>query len=371
MKAVSVHPSARQVKLIDVEEPVLAGPRNVKVQIRDVGVCGTDREICRFDYGTPPDGSPYLVIGHEAFGRVVEVGDAATGVRVGDYVVPMVRRPCWHDTCTACRSERQDFCYTGDFVERGIKEAHGFMTEYVVDEDAFFVPVPAALRDVAVLVEPLTIAQKALAQVGRVQARLPWACPTRRGSGGHTCHRAVVLGAGPVGLLGALALVNAGFETWVYSRSAPQNPRAALVESFGARYVPAETTTPDELAKEVGNIDLVYEAVGASRVAFDVLLNLGTNGVFIFTGVPGRKAPVEVDTDLLMRRLVLENQVVFGTVNAGRETFEDAIRDLESYMARWPDSVRALISGRYPVEDYESLLLGGARGVKDVIAFAR
>ena len=105
----------------------------------------------------------------------------------------------------------------------------------------------------------------------------------------------------------------------------------------------------------------------ASSVSFEVLKVLGTNGIFVFTGVPGRKAPIEVDTDLIMRDLVLKNQVVFGTVNAGRDTFEAAIRDLGVFMERWPDAVRSLITGRDPIEGYRDLLVGAPRGIKEVI----
>src|SRR5262249_43592089 len=115
---------------------------------------------------------------------------------------------------------------------------------------------------------------------------------------------------------------------------------------------------------------LVYEAVGASHVAFEMMAALGTNGVFVFTGVPGRKAPSEVDTDLLMRNLVLKNQVAFGTVNAGRDAFEAAIRDLGSFVSRWPRSVAGLITGRFSPGDYEGLLIGKAQGIKNVIAFS-
>jgi threonine dehydrogenase-like Zn-dependent dehydrogenase len=330
----------------------------------EVGVCGTDREIASFQYGTPPPGSPHLVIGHESLAEVVEVGPEVTRVKWGDLVVPMVRRPCPHDWCVACRESRQDFCYSGDFTERGIKEAHGFMTEYVVDDERWMNVVPPALRDVGVLVEPLTIAEKALAQLWDIQERLPWACPDRKE---RACHRAVVLGAGPVGILGAMALVAAGFETTVYSRTPTPNPRATLLESIGARYVSSEEASVEELARRVGNIDVVYEAVGASRLAFDVIKVLGTNGVFIFTGVPGRKAPVEVDTDLVMRNLVLKNQVVLGTVNAGRETFEAAIRDLGVFDARWPRALRGLITARFPLARFQEPMAGRAEAIKDVL----
>ncbi|HMP78286.1 MAG TPA: alcohol dehydrogenase catalytic domain-containing protein, partial [Pirellulaceae bacterium] len=132
MKAIAVFPHDRQVKLVEVHPPWVMGPNSVKLQVLEIGICGTDREICRFHYGTPPSGQQHLLIGHEMLGRVVAVGAGVSRVLPGDLVIPMVRRPCPHDWCVACRSGRQDFCYSGDFTERGIKDQHGFMTEWVV-----------------------------------------------------------------------------------------------------------------------------------------------------------------------------------------------------------------------------------------------
>jgi threonine dehydrogenase-like Zn-dependent dehydrogenase len=367
MKAIAVTPATKQVGLIDLTEPEIGSPTDVKLRMIEAGVCGTDKEICAFEYGTPPFHAHQLVIGHESLGEVVEVGANVTRVKVGDLVVPMVRRPCPHDDCPACRSGRQDFCFTGDFKERGIKEMHGFMAQYVVDDEIYMNPVPQELRDVAVLVEPLTIAEKALIQVWEVQQRLPWSCPSQPGKAQTHCHRAVVLGAGPVGLLGAMALVNHDFETYVYAREPVPNPKADVLKLIGAKYLSAETHSLQDLANEVGNVDLVYEATGASRLAFDMIEQLGTNGIFIFTGVPGRKAPVEVDTDLMMRNLVLKNQVVFGTVNAGRDAFEASIRDVGIFSQRWPEAVKSIISGRFPMEAHRDLLIGKSRGIKNVI----
>lgn len=368
MKAIAVIPGKKQVALADHAEPKIASPTQAKLRMLDIGVCGTDREICAFEYGTPPEGDDHLVIGHESLGEVVEAGSGAKRLQVGDLVVTMVRRPCPHDHCLACRADRQDFCYTGDFVERGIKEAHGFMTEFVVDDERYMHAVPRGLRDVAVLVEPLTIAEKALQQVWQVQQRLPWACPITPGKAAGHCHRAVVLGAGPVGLLGAMALVAAGFDTYVYSRDPEDSLKANIVKTIGTTFIAAEQYTPQLLGERLGNIDVVYEAAGASRASFELLKFLGTNGVFIFTGVPGRKAPIEVDTDLIMRNLVLKNQVVYGTVNAGPQAFESAIRDLGEFMTRWPAAVRSLITGRFPMDAYRDLLLGKPSGIKNVIA---
>lgn len=369
MKAIAVFPEKREVKLIDHPAPIIRKPTEVRLRMLDVGVCGTDKEIASFQYGSPPENSEYLVIGHESLAEVVEIGKGVTHLKVGDLVVSMVRRPCEHKDCLACRSGRQDFCYTGDFKERGIKDVHGFMTEFVVDDENFMIPVPRELRDIGVLIEPLTIAVKALAQLLQIQARLPWTSPIVPGKKSEFCHRAVVLGAGPVGILGAMVLVNAGFETFVYSRGSETGTKGLLTKSFGATFISTESHSAKSLFDHIGSIDVVYEAVGVSKLAFEVLEMLGTNGVFIFTGIPGRKPPIEIDTDLMMRNLVLKNQAVYGTVNAGKTAHEEAVRNLKVFVSKWPAAVRSLITGRYPIERFADLLLGKPGGIKNVITF--
>jgi threonine dehydrogenase-like Zn-dependent dehydrogenase len=370
MQAIAVRPAERRLELrSDFPRPRLQQPGDVLVRVLEVGVCGTDREICAFDYGVPPDGQDLLVIGHECLGEVVEVGSAVTRVRPGDLVVPTVRRPCHVPSCAACRQDQQDFCYTGEFQERGIKQQHGFMTELFVESERYLNVLPRALREVGVLVEPLTIAEKALLQVRSLQERLPWACPVTPGArSGHGCHKAVVLGAGPVGLLGAMALQLDCFETFVYSRGGDERRRQ--VEAIGATFLTAEDLPPHQLHEVVGQIDLIYEAMGASQASFLAMQSLGTNGVFVFTGVPGRKGPVAIDTDALMRNLVLKNQIVLGTVNAGTQAFAAAVEDLSRLQQRWPAALAGLISGRWPLQRYGELLQGPARGIKNVIALA-
>jgi threonine dehydrogenase-like Zn-dependent dehydrogenase len=370
MRAISVFPSERAVRITEEPAPRLTSGTQARLRVLEVGVCGTDREICAFEYGTPPAGADHLVIGHESLMEVAEVGARAVRVKPGDLVIPMVRRPCPHAHCTACRAGRQDFCFTGDFRERGIKEAHGFMTEEIVEDEQYLNVVPRALRDFGVLVEPLTIAEKALIQLWDVQERLPWGCPHEPGHGRGHCRRALVLGAGPVGLLGAMALRAHGFETIVYARELAPNAKAEIAETIGATYVSSQELAPGEIARRFGGIDVVYEAAGASKLAFDTMQAMGANSVFVFTGVPGRKAPISIDTDRWMRDLVLKNQVVFGTVNAGRDAFEAAIADVARFRELWPDAVAGLITGRHPIEAHRDLLLGKATGIKNVIQLA-
>jgi len=365
MRAVGVIPGKREVALLRHPAPRIGAPTELKIRTLEVGICGTDREICTFAYGSPPTDCEYLVLGHEALGEVVEVGPRVTAFKPGDLVVPTVRRPCPHAHCVSCRDARQDFCFTGDFTERGIKMVHGYLTEFFVEDQAHLNAVPPGLKDVAVLVEPLTVAEKALAQLWQVQSRLNWGAGNGESPGaGKT---AVVLGAGPVGILGTMALLVRGFRTWVYSRSAEPNPKAELVNSIGAKYVSSETVPLGEFARLTGPIDVVYEAVGVAKITFDVMKILGLNGAFIFTGIPPERPAIPVEADTLMRRIVLMNQAIIGTVNADRRAFEDAIRDLDLFKQRWPDSLRRVISGRHPLENYRELLLGKPAGIKQVI----
>ncbi len=370
MKAVAVFPGSRDVKVIEREDPRISQPDQVMLRMLDIGICGTDKEICTFEYGTPPPGDDYLIIGHESLAEVVAAGSAVDRFQVGDLVVPSVRRPCRHPGCLACRAGHQDYCYTGDFRERGIKEAHGYMAEYIVDHERHLNLVPPDLREIAVLTEPLTIAEKALGQISwMMQQRPPWLDPQtpaqERGRG----LSALVLGIGPVGLLGAMALVSAGFATYVYSREVPPHPRIDLVAAIGGTYVSTQAATFADLAERVGNIDLIYEAVGHSHFALEALRVLGTNGIFVLTGVPGLQAFIEADPARLMRDMVLKNQILIGTVNAGPDAFASALRDLGLFRQRWPAVVRTLIAGRYPPEQAPELILGRPAGIKSVITF--
>lgn len=367
MKAVAVFPTAREVKIIDQEEPHIMRPTEVKLRMLEVGICGTDKEICSFAYGMPPHSADYLIIGHETLGEVIEVGSAVDGPTIGDLVVTMVRRPCSHPECRACRSGHQDFCSTGDFTERGIKEEHGFLAEYVVDDARYMHVVPPQLRDIAVLVEPLTIAAKALIQTRAIVQRLPWFDPQQPPDPRDLMYHALVLGAGAVGLLGAMALQNFGFKTYVYDRAPAPNPKSQLVESFGATYISQERAK--DFAHLAGNVALVYEATGASELAVRAMQVLAPNSIFIYTGVPALSGPTSVDISTIMRNMVLKNQIILGTVNAGSDEYDAAIRALDAMNRRWPAALHALITGRYPLDAYHDLLLGTSGGIKNVFSF--
>jgi threonine dehydrogenase-like Zn-dependent dehydrogenase len=356
----AVFPSQRELRVVDVPAPAATGDHDVLVRVTEVGICGTDREICDFHYGSPPAGSDRLVLGHEALGSVLDVGPAVRRLKRGDLVAFTVRRPCPDPDCLACRAGRQDFCTTGHFQERGIKDVDGFMAELVVEDERYLVPVPRALADVAVLVEPLSIAAKASMELEAILRRYPWE-PAKL--------TALVLGGGPIGLLAAMMLVSRDVDTVVYSLEPADGDRARLARSFGADYFSGRDVAISDLRALVGPRDVVFEAVGVAKVAFDAMGVLAPNGVFIFSGVPRPRGPVELDLDGIMRRIVLENQVLFGTVNASRCAFESSVRHLEQFMTLFPEAVRGLITGRARLEEAPALLRRGG-GIKQVVSLA-
>jgi glucose 1-dehydrogenase len=357
MQALAVLPDDRKLELIDVPKPDLQAPTEVLLRVREVGLCGTDREISSFEYGVPPEGSHYLVLGHESLAEVIELGSGVRALKPGDLVVALVRRPCPRAECLPCRADRSDFCHTGDYTERGIKHAHGFLTEYAVDDERFLVRIPKPLADVAVLIEPLTVIAKGISQAHAIFERLPYEGGPRR---------ALILGAGPIGLLGAMACVADGLETVVYSKGPESSERADLVRSFGASFISADTQPLESLGGRAGEFKLILEAVGVASVMMAAPRVLQANGVAILTGVPAEEATVQVDAGRLLRDLVLKNQVIFGTVNAARKDFVSAIEQLERFMTLFPQSVRRLITERVPLTQAAETLLH-AGGIKSVV----
>ncbi len=367
MKATAVFPKERQLRLIDHPEPRIVGPTQVMLRVLDVGLCGTDREIAAFQYGTPPEDSPYLVMGHEALAEVVQIGMSVRRLSQGDLVVPTVRRPCRSADCRACSMGRPDFCLTGKYTQRGIRGAHGYLAEQIVDEMRYLHQVPRELREVAVLTQPLSVAEQAIAQLEDVQRRLPWTHMPPE-SGGLTWEsQAVVLGAGPVGVLGALALRARGWRVSLFSREA-RGEKSRLIESFGIGYATEKDETFADLAHRLGNVDVIFEATGASPIAYEAMQSLGANGVFIFTGIPGRKSPVPRGLARLMQDMVMRNQVLFGTVNPGGDAYRAAIQDLAQFSRRWPQVLPKLVTARRPFDESPDLLRSPARGIKEVVA---
>ncbi len=330
MKAIAVTPrQPGSVRLVDAEKPSLEsipGGRGVLVEVLHAGACGTDREINNGEYGVAPEGSAYLILGHENLGRVVEVGEKVSDLAVGNYVVATVRRPCGSSIYD--RIGEQDFTTDSEYYERGVSQLHGYMVEYYVEDAEFLVKVPPAIADVGVLLEPLSIIEKGLKQAADIQERMKiWRPKT-----------AAVLGTGSVGLLTVMSLRLRGYEVHGFGL----NPRegylnADLCEAIGATYDSTAEISIEQSTEKYGQYDLVFECTGYSPIIFDAMQSLNENGILILASVTGgdRKTD-QVPSDKINQQFVLGNRAMVGTVNAGREHFEMGVKDIALCEAMHP-----------------------------------
>lgn len=357
VRAIVVTPGERgSGRLEDVPEPRPAAGEAL-VEVIEVGVCGTDLEILEGHYGEAPPGDSYLIIGHENFGRVLEA-PPESGLSPGDLVACEVRRP---DPlpCQACAGGRQDLCTNGGFRERGISGLHGFMAERYAEHPSYLVPLPRELAAIGVLAEPLSVVEKGVAEALEIQRRLPW-----------DAREAVVTGAGPIGLMATMLLRSLGWDVWTVDLAPRDGLKAQAVEATGAEYVKADEEPLLELAGRIPGIDLVIEATAVPEVVFDAIDAIGPNGVVCLTGVSADPRSLEVPGSRLNLEMVLDNKVVFGTVNASHRDWQAASRDLARFEALWPGACERLLTKRLPPERYEEALVRGPEDVKNTLRFS-
>jgi threonine dehydrogenase-like Zn-dependent dehydrogenase len=367
MKAIALIPGTTDVRVVDRPEPSVRAPNEVKLQVLQVGICGTDREQAAGGRADAPPGQRQLVIGHEMFGKVVEVGSGLRSVQPGDYAVFTVRRGCGH--CGPCARSRSDLCESGDYTERGIRRRDGYQTEFVVDEEQYLVKVPRAIGSVGVLAEPMSVAEKAIDEAVQIQmARLPDTQTPEQWLKGK---RVLVAGLGPIGLLAAFALRLRGAHVFGLDIVDPDTARPNLLTKIGGTYVGGPHVQADALGEQFGQMALIFEATGVAALEFNLLSALGTNGVYVLTGIPGGDRPVTVQGAALMRQLVLGNQALVGSVNASTTHFEMGVRDLTRARQLWGNAVDEVITHRHPYHEFaEALSHGGADEIKAIIEWA-
>ncbi len=317
-----------------------------------VGVCGTDREQAAGGRARLPDRQKELVIGHEMFGQVAAVGQSVTRVQTGDYAVFTVCRGC--SRCLPCTMNRADMCRTGDFCERGIWGLDGYQSEYVVDKEQYAVQVPPELAAVGALTEPLSVVEKALDEAVRIQfARLPDAPATPDWLSGRRC---LVAGLGPIGLLAAMVLRLRGGEVYGLDILDASTARPRWLAGIGGQYVDGRQVPPDRVDAVIGAVDLILEATGVPTLAFNLLDCLAPSGVYVLTGIPGGDRPLQLHGAEVIRQLVLDDQVMVGSVNAARDHFQMGVDDLLHAYLRWGDLIARLITHRHPYTDFEAVL---------------
>ena len=352
MRAIAVVPGTTDVRLVERPEPHIRADDQVKLRVLEVGICGTDREEANGHRADLPPGLSDLVLGHEMLGRVVEVGSGVSSVKPGDYALFTVRRGCGH--CAPCAQNRSDMCASGDYTERGIRAADGFQTELVVDTEQYLVKVPPHMAPYAVLTEPMSVAAKAIDEAATIQsARLPGAGTPEEWLRGK---RALVAGLGPIGLLAAFALTLRGVEVIGLDVADEDATRPSLLKRIGGRYVDGRKVKTDVLDDHLGQVDLIFEATGVASLEFELIDALGINGIYVLTGIPGGDRPIDLDGAALIRQLVLNNQVIVGSVNANRDHFATAVADLAKAEETWKDAVHAIVTHRIPADDFATAI---------------
>lgn len=332
MKALALDFEAHTLGWSELDPPEFFANKDVLYRIHEVGVCGTDRALAAFQLGRPPQGGTRLVLGHEALGQVLDSGIGVRSLNRGDWVVPMVRRAC-KPACSSCARGRRDLCISGKYTERGIIGLHGYFTERAVDAEEDLVRVPLKLVDFGVLIEPLSIAEKAIVRALAVHEGEP--------------RTAMVLGLGPIGMLAAMALKARGYAVRVHSLEPRDHPRVAILKLQDIAYEPV-------LA---GSADIVIEATGSTEAALFALEQMPPLGVMVVLGAPDGEGPVP------FLRMIVNNQTVLGSVNADGEAFRAAVEDLARFDRR---ALAALIT-RTRFSDLPRSLTGPAIGAPKLV----
>lgn len=345
MRALTVEPGTpNSIRLDDVPPPP-PSDGNLSVRAVALGICGTDREIIAGDYGWAPTGARRLILGHESLGRVEEA-PAGSGFKTGDLVVGIVRRPD-PVPCPACAAGEWDMCRNGQYTERGIKQRNGYGAEFFRLESDFAVKLDPSLGFLGVLMEPTSIVAKAWDQVERIGKR----------SASWQPRVALITGAGPVGLLAALLAQQRGLELHILDRS-EDGPKPALARDLGATY---HTGDLGKLAP-----DVVIECTGAGSVVLDAMSRTAPQGIVCLAGVSSGGHKLTFDVGDLNRTMVLENDLVFGSVNANRRHYAAAAQALAKADKNWLDR---LITRRVPLDRWHEAFAPRDDDVKVAIDF--
>jgi threonine dehydrogenase-like Zn-dependent dehydrogenase len=342
MHALSVVPGSPETATVEERPDPPEHEGAVLVDGLLMGVCGTDVEIVKDGYGRPPEGSERLVLGHESLGRV-RSAPGGSGFAAGDLVAGVVRRP---DGCPACAADEWDMCLDGGFVERGILKADGYGATAWRADPRFLIKLDPALGDLGVLLEPASVLAKAWEQIDRISTRAYWAPRT-----------ALVTGAGPIGLFAALLGVQRGLEVTVVDL-ATEGLKPELVRELGASY-------SSKKVAELGlRPDVIVECTGVGSLVFECIESTGPNAIVALAGISAGRASVNTELTGLNKELVLSNEVVFGTVNAGKRHYGQAAEALAKADPAW---LARLITKRVPLARWSDALDRGPDDVKTVI----
>ncbi|WP_436910605.1 glucose 1-dehydrogenase [Halosimplex marinum] len=364
MKAIAVERDSEGPTVIEKPRPE---PDEGEALLRTlrVGVDGTDHEVIGGSHGGFPEGEDHVVLGHEAVAVVADPN--GTDLAEGDVVAPTVRRPPADGTNEYFERGEPDMAPEGEYVERGIVGAHGYMAEYFTSPPEYLVPVPRELWEVGFLVEPISITEKALEHAYASRSPFEW-----------TPESALVLGNRSLGLL-TLAMLEYGVDsdrsfatrdferTYCLGRRERPDPTVDIIDEIGATYVNSNETPLETVPEAYEPMDFVYEATGYAPHAFETVEALAPNGVGALLGIPD-SWEFEVDGGRIHNELVLHNKALVGTVNSHVKHFEGAVDALAELPAWLLDDLVTTVA---TPEDAAPAFEYGHDQIKAVVEFDR
>ncbi len=353
MKAITVVPGEKNsLSLREILTPK-ALENEVLIKIIRVGIDGTDRDINEGFYGTAPTGSDFLIAAHEALGRILSLGENVSGFSENQLVVPTVRRAC-PENCINCRNGESDMCRTGNYFEHGIYKLHGFGSEYAVSNSNYLVKIPVELEEEAVLLEPLSIVEKAVSQTFKIQSRMNW-----------KPENVLVLGAGPIGLLLTIILRLSGLDVNTVATTHRRSLKAEIVEETGGHYIDVSETPLKSINRK---FDIIFEATGVPDLAVEAQDMIARNGLICYLGIYKEAKEIE-DIGKIFTEMVLGNKTHFGSVNSNKIHFETGLKRMKEITIRFGNILERLITQRYALEDFKRAYTKTKEDIKPIIEF--
>lgn len=349
MKAIGIERGGENPQLLEVPQPE-PGDGDVLVRTLSVGIDGTDHEVIAGSHRTFPDDSDHLILGHEAVGVV----EAAPGTRFtpGDVVVPTVRRPIPNGNNEYFARGEPDMAPLDATLERGIHGAHGFMSEYFVSPEGYLLSIPPEIATYGYLLEPISVSEKALELAYTSRSSFSWQPES-----------VAVLGNGPLGLL-TVAMLSGETRVYCLGRRARPDPTIDIIERLGAEYIDSRVTPVDAIGLAYEPMDLIYEATGYAKHAFESVHALAPNGVVALLGVP-EPWTFEIEGGGLHKALVMQNKAIVGSVNSRMKHFEAAIDRLTAFPTWFLEELVTTV----PLDSFEAAFEGGEKNIKTTIQF--
>ncbi len=355
IKAGTIIPKDKKTFAIrNIEMPKIT-ENEILVQVLELGLDGTDKEIGNGFYGEAPKNQKYLIVGHEAIGIIKQIGKNTKGFEIGNYVVATVRRP---DKCINCINGESDMCITNNYTERGIKGKNGYFTEYYTENPDYLVKIPEEIKDIAVMLEPFSIAEKAIVQIFKIQNRLIWKPKT-----------AVVLGSGTVGLFAAMILRLKGIDVICVDRTINNIIKNKIFSAFNITHINSTEIPISEIPKKLSkNIDIVVELTGNPTVIYDAMSIISNNGVTCLLSVTGESYMKNINIAKLNYNTVLGNKLIFGSVNSNIKHFMQGVEDMKIINSKYPEILKSMITKKIKMSEFKSYdILNNKSDIKIII----